>query len=101
MKKTLDFEDYKQCLFVAENTFSKQLLFQNRLHEVHMVEVNKLAFSRDDNKLVIQSDGVSTLAHGHKNVPKDVVSGIFLSGSKDKKCKGVKQYIVKKTPRLR
>ena len=30
-------------------------------------------------------------------MPKGVVSGISLSGSKDKKCKGVKKYIVKKT----
>ena len=29
-------------------------------------------------------------------MPKYVVSGIFLSGSKDKKCKGIKKFIVKK-----
>ena len=50
VKKMLDFEDYKQCCFVGENAFRKQLLFQNRLHEVHMVEVNKLVLSRDDDK---------------------------------------------------
>ena len=30
--------------------FRKQLLFQNKLHEIHTIEVNKLALSRDDNK---------------------------------------------------
>ena len=43
-------------------------MFQNRLDEVHMVQVNKVALNRDDNKQVIQSDGVSTLAHRHKDV---------------------------------
>ena len=33
-----------------------------------MVEVNKLALSRDDDKQVIQSNGVSMLAYGHKEV---------------------------------
>ena len=71
VKKTVDFEDYKQCLFVDEEAFRKKLLFQNRLHKVHMVKVTKLALSRNDKKPVIQSDGVSTLAHRHKNIPKN------------------------------
>ena len=79
LKKTLDFEDYKQCLFAGKNAFRKHLLFHNKLREVYMVAVNKLALSKDDDKLVIQSNGVSTLARGHKNVPKGVVSGISLS----------------------
>ena len=66
VKKTLSFEDYKNCLFsFSENTYRKQLMFQNRLHEVHTVEVNKIALTRDDDKRIIQSDGVSTLAHGN------------------------------------
>ena len=48
MKKTLNFDDYKQCLFVGQNGLKKQSLFQNKLHEVHTVEVNKLALSRDN-----------------------------------------------------
>ena len=35
VKKMLDFEDYKQYLTVGQNAFWKQLLFQNKLHEVH------------------------------------------------------------------
>ena len=66
IKKTPDFEDNKQCLLAGRKRFRKQLLFWNKLHEVHTIEVNKLALSRDDNKRVVQNDGVSTLAHGHK-----------------------------------
>ena len=75
----LKFDDYKQYLFAGKNAFRKQLLFHNKLHEVHTVEVNKLALSREEQ--VIQSDGVSTLAHGHKNVtnnePKNLASDIL------------------------
>ena len=43
VKKMLDFEDYKQCLLAGWNAFRKQLLFWNKLHQVHTAEVNKLA----------------------------------------------------------
>ena len=43
MKKMLDFEDYKQCLFAGKKAFWNQLLFENNLQEVHTIEVNKLA----------------------------------------------------------
>ena len=72
VKKTLDFDDYKQCLFEGENAFRKQLLFHNKLHEAYTTEVNKLALSRNNDKQVIQIDGVSTLAHGHKSLALDI-----------------------------
>ena len=50
MKKMLDFEDYKLCLLADQKAFQKQLMFWNKLHEVHTIEVNKLALSRDDDK---------------------------------------------------
>ena len=43
MKKRLDFKNYRQCLLAGWNTFRKLLLFWNKLHEVHIIEVNKLA----------------------------------------------------------
>ena len=37
VKKTLEFDDYKHCLFAdmsqSENMYQKQLMFQKRLHE--------------------------------------------------------------------
>ena len=72
MKKTLNFDHYKQSLFVGQKAFRKQLLFQNKLHKVHTFAVNKLALSRNNDMRVIQSDNVSTLAHGHKNTPESV-----------------------------
>ena len=52
-KKKLDFDDYKKCLFDpvdGKNTYRSQLMFRNRKHEVHTVEVNKVALNRDDDK---------------------------------------------------
>ena len=40
VKKTLAFEDYKQCLFAGKNALRKQ---HNKLREVNMVAVNQLA----------------------------------------------------------
>ena len=63
----LNFSDYKHCLLSStENAYRKQLMFQNKLHEVRTVEVDKVAMSRDDNKRNVRSNGESMLAHGHK-----------------------------------
>ena len=46
VKKTLDFDDYKKYLFnpgKSKSIYRSQLMFRNRKHEVHTVEVNKVA----------------------------------------------------------
>ena len=70
MKKTLGFNDYKECLFnsVGKSIYRSQLMFRNRNHEVHMVEVNNVALNRGDNKRIAKKDGVSTLARGHNSL---------------------------------
>ena len=62
VKKTLTFEDYKNCLFNKTNILRSQLLFRSYKHDVHTIEVNKLALSSDDGKRIIQPDGISTRA---------------------------------------
>ena len=70
MKKTLAFDDYKNCLFNPTNgsTFQMAIMFRNKKHEVHTVEVNKVALNRDDDKQIAKKDVVSTLAQGHKSL---------------------------------
>ena len=50
VKKMLNFDDYKECLFnpIGSNTYRSQLMFRNRKHEVYMVDVNKVALNRND-----------------------------------------------------
>ena len=72
-KKTLDFDDHKKSLFdpadvetgKSKSIYKLQFLFRNEKHEIRTVEVNKVVSNRDDDKRVIQKDGISTLAHGH------------------------------------
>ena len=68
IKRTLTFEDYKNCLFNTTNVYRSQLMFRSTKHEVHMIEVNKVALNRDDDKRITKRDGLSTLAQGHKSL---------------------------------
>ena len=69
VKKTITFEDYKRCLFKKSNVYRSQLLFRSYKHDIHMIEVNKLVLSSDDDKRIIQQDGISTKARGHCGSP--------------------------------
>ena len=48
VKKTLTFEDYKTCLFNNSTEYRSQLMFRSSKHEVHTIEVNKVALNRED-----------------------------------------------------
>ena len=66
VKKTLTFEDYKTCLFNDSAEYRSQLMFRSTKHEVHTIEVNKVALNRDDDKQIIKEDGISTFARGYQ-----------------------------------
>ena len=74
VKKTLDFEDYKQC-----PACKKQLLFRNKLHEVHTTEVNKLVLSRDDDKRVVRDNGMVHWHVGRRRLQPQISSEPFES----------------------
>ena len=68
VKKTLAFEDYKACLFNDSTEYRSQIMFRLTKHEVHTVEVNKVALNRDDDKRVSGKDGISTFTRRHKSL---------------------------------
>ena len=68
VKKTLTFEDYKTCLFSDSTEYRSHLMFRSAKHEVHTIEVNKVALNRDDDKRISKKDGISTFARGHKDL---------------------------------
>ena len=69
VKKTLSFEDYKNCLLAnSEDVYRSQLMFRSTIHEVHTIEVNKIALNRDEDKWISKKDGISTLVCGHKSL---------------------------------
>ena len=64
VKKTISFDDYKNCLFDGEESYRSQLMFRSLKHEVRTLEVNKLALRRDDDKRIVVN-GINSLARGH------------------------------------
>ena len=61
----LTFDDYKTCLFDGEAIYRGQILFGNIKHEVYTVNKYKIVLNRDDNKRLVQGDGITTLVRGH------------------------------------
>ena len=62
----LMFDDYKTCLFDGKTIYrSPQMLFENKKHGVYTVNKYKIALNRDDDKRVVQADGITTLARGY------------------------------------
>ena len=77
VKKTLTFEDYKACLFNDSTEYRSQLMFRLAKHEVHTIEVNKVALNRDDDKRISRKDGISTFARGHKDLSWSLLLGVL------------------------
>ena len=77
VKKTLTFEDYKACLFNDSTEYRSQLMFRSAKHEVHTIEVNKVALNRDDDKRISRKDGISTFATSHKDLSWSPLLGVI------------------------
>ena len=71
VKKTITFDDYKECLFEDKNLYKSQLLFRSEKHKIRMLEVNKLASNSQDDKR-ISIDGIASYAMGHYKVKSDM-----------------------------
>ena len=72
VKKKLDFNDYKKCLFnpgKSKSIYRPQLMFRNRKHKVHTVEVNKVALNRDDDKWIAKKDRISVITTHYAGTP--------------------------------
>ena len=77
VKKTLTFEDYKTCLFNNSTEYRSQLMFRSAKHDVHTIEINKVAFNRDVDKRISRKDGISTFARGHKDLSWSPLLGVL------------------------
>ena len=67
-KRSIQFEDYREYLFTRKEQHRKVNVIRSHCHEIYTEEINKIALSSDDDKRVIMSDGIHTLAYGHKNL---------------------------------
>ena len=55
----LTFDGYKTCLFDGKTIYSEQMLFENKNHEMYTVNKHKIALNRDNDKRLVQADGIS------------------------------------------
>ena len=55
-------KDYKTCLLDGETIYREQMLFGNKKREVYMVNKRKIVLNKDDDKRLVQADGITTLA---------------------------------------
>ena len=56
-KKSIEFDDYRQ--------HRKMNIIRRHCSEIYIEEINKIALSSDDDKRVIMTDGLHTLAYEH------------------------------------
>ena len=65
VKKTISFDNYKDCLFNKEPQMRQMNVIRSHKHDVYTETVNKIALSPFDDKRHICEDGIHTYAHGH------------------------------------
>ena len=65
IKKTISFNDYKDCLFNKSPALRNMNVIRSYMHDIFTETVNKVALSPFDDKRIIQDDGIHTYAHGH------------------------------------
>ena len=64
MKQTINFKDYKNCLFIGNKQMRSMNVIRSHKHEVFSETINKVALSSEDDKRIFYEDGVHTLVHG-------------------------------------
>ena len=70
----LTFDDYKTCLFDGEAICREQMLFENKRHEVYTVNKYKIASNSNDDKRLVQADGITTLARGYVAISAQLIT---------------------------
>ena len=66
IKKTISFNDYKDCLFNNKPAMRKMNVIRSHLHTMYTETVNKIALSPFDDKRLIRKDNIHTFAYGYK-----------------------------------
>ena len=64
IKREFMFENYKNCLLNGDVILKSLLRFKSDRHKVYAKEVNKIALSSDDDKILQTFDGIETYPYG-------------------------------------
>ena len=63
IKQKLMFENYKDCLFNNKTVYRSQERFKSYYHDMHTEEVNKIALSSNNDKILQTSDRITTYSY--------------------------------------
>jgi hypothetical protein len=65
VENTITHNDYYNTLFSRKDQYRTMNVIRSYGHEMYTEHINKIALSSNDDKRVIQEDGIHTLAYGH------------------------------------
>ena len=65
IKNMLKFEDHKNCLFGNGKVLRSQQRFKSENHAVYTECINKVALSCDDDKRIVNQDGITSYPYGY------------------------------------
>ena len=66
IKRMIKFNDYKNFLLNGEVVLKSQQRFKSKGHDVHTENINKIAYSSNDDKRLIASDKITSYRQGYK-----------------------------------
>ena len=66
MKKMIKFNDYKKCLLNDEVTLKSQQRFISKKQDAYTENINKIALSNNDDKIIVSSDKITSYPYGYK-----------------------------------
>ena len=62
----IKFNDYKNCLLKDEVILKSQKRFVSKKHDVYTENINKIAFSNNDDNRLIAPDKITSYPYGYK-----------------------------------
>ena len=65
IKKMIKFNDYKKCLLDDEVILKSQQRFISKKHNVYTENINKIALSNNDDKIIVSSNKISSYPYGY------------------------------------
>ena len=66
IKRTIKFNDYKNCILNGEVVLKSQQIFKSKGREVYTENINKIALSSNDDKRLIAPDKITSYPYGYK-----------------------------------
>ena len=72
-KKSIAFDDYRECLFSSTKQQQKMNVMRSHCHEIYTEQINKIALFSDEDKRFIMADCLQTLAYDYTIFKKVVI----------------------------